>query len=100
LPITNRHAVGRGEDEFDLADFLRTKEVVFEGVFIGVDTLHARMTVGGCGMGPMGPYKSLDLHVRVTRVLQGTVDDSVMVVATLGWPQFRQEKSPGSQVLV
>ena len=102
LAIDHSGGLKTGSRESDFADFLLARPILVEGIFMRADTV-SRTMVGGCQFpspSGLGPYESLELHIRVTRVLQGSLNDSMIVVTTLGRPQFMPgEIQVGSRVL-
>lgn len=76
----------------DFAEYLLGRDLVIEATFLGADKLE-RTPLGGCGI-ELPKTKSLDLRLRVERVIFGTAEDSTIVISTLGQPQF----PPGAYV--
>lgn len=71
----------------DFAEYLSSYDLVLDGTVTAVDTVQ-RARLGGCGMSVPSVTKSWDIHVRVSRVIQGTAEDSSVVLTTLGRSQF------------
>ena len=72
----------------DFANFLTQRDLAFKGTVLSVDTVTVR-TLGGCGLGVLGPYQALDLRLQVDQVLAGVADDSTVTLTTLVRPAFQ-----------
>ncbi len=82
------------EEYTDFAEYLSQWDLVVEGTVTGVDTIF-RERLGGCGQTGLGATRSWDIHIRVSRVVLGTAEDSSIVLTTLMRNQF---PGPGLRV--
>lgn len=83
----------------DFAEFLAARDLVVDGVVVGVDQVR-RTPLGTCGTTGLGPYRATDLRISVTRVWHGTADDSTLLITVLGRPVFSSGPVvPGTKVL-
>lgn len=77
----------QADEPTDFGEYLSRMDLVVEGTVTAVDTVF-RTRLGGCGVTGLGPTKSWDIHIRVSRVVLGTAEDSSVVLTTLGRSQF------------
>ena len=84
----------------DFAEFLLERELVLRGRVQDLDTLNRSYVGTPCSAGGLGPYRTIDLTLSVDDVLVGVADDSLLVVSSVGWPDFPTDVlANGSSVL-
>lgn len=81
-------------------EFLAGMEFVAHGTLLGYEELF-RSTLGGCGDTVQARFPCTDYRVRVTSVLAGVAEDTIIVVSSTGRPRSnRGLLNPGTSVLV
>lgn len=84
----------------DFIGFLASSDVVFEGIVLNMHSV-TRTRLGGCHVAGLGPVDLLEVTVRISAVLNGTVTDSVLSVNVSLPPRYREGALvPGAPVLV
>ena len=82
--------------DVDLVDFLINRDLVVEGVLQSVQK-GTRTPVGGCGSTQESRLQVTEYRLKLTNVILGTAEDSLLVIADLGGPP--SQAVPGARIL-
>jgi hypothetical protein len=83
--------------ETKLVDYLVSRDLVVEGILQSVQR-GMRFPAGGCGASQTNPLRIVEYRLKLSRVILGTAEDSLLVIASLGG-QALPQAVPGVRVI-